>query len=67
VIPKTEINNILGEYDNKKITVGTLGSHSALNIFKGAKEEGFNTVCVCKKESEIVYKRLPCGISGILS
>ena len=59
MIPKTEINNILREYDNKKITVGTLGSHSALNIFKGAKEEGFNTVCVCKKESEIVYKRFP--------
>jgi 5-formaminoimidazole-4-carboxamide-1-(beta)-D-ribofuranosyl 5'-monophosphate synthetase len=59
VISKTEINKILGEYDSKKITVGTLGSHSALNIFKGAKEEGFNTVCVCKKESEIVYKRFP--------
>ena len=59
MIPKTEINDILREYDRKKITVGTLGSHSALNIFKGAKEEGFNTVCVCKKKSEIVYKRFP--------
>ncbi len=59
MIPKTEINDILGEYDRKNITVGTLGSHSALNIFKGAKEEGFDTVCVCKKESEIVYKRFP--------
>jgi len=59
VIPKTEINDILGKYDRKNITVGTLGSHSALNIFKGAKEEGFNTVCVCKKKSEIVYKRFP--------
>ena len=44
MIPKTEINTILGEYDRKNITVGTLGSHSALNIFKGAKEEGFKTV-----------------------
>jgi 5-formaminoimidazole-4-carboxamide-1-(beta)-D-ribofuranosyl 5'-monophosphate synthetase len=59
VIPKTEINTILGEYDRGKITVGTLGSHSALNIFKGAKEEGFNTVCVCKKQNEIMYKRFP--------
>ncbi|TET24947.1 MAG: formate--phosphoribosylaminoimidazolecarboxamide ligase [Candidatus Bathyarchaeum sp.] len=59
MIPKTEINDILREYDRKNITVGTLGSHSALNIFKGAKEEGFNTVCVCKKKSEIVYKRFP--------
>ena len=59
MIPKTEINNILGEYDREKITVGTIGSHSALNIFKGAKEEGFNTVCVCKKQNEIMYKRFP--------
>jgi 5-formaminoimidazole-4-carboxamide-1-(beta)-D-ribofuranosyl 5'-monophosphate synthetase len=59
VIPKTKINQVLADYDKKKITVGTIGSHSALNIFKGAKEEGFNTVCICKKESEIVYKRFP--------
>jgi len=66
VITKTEINNVLGDYDSKKITVGTLGSHSALNIFKGAKEEGFDTVCVCKKESEIVYKRFPLADQIIL-
>jgi len=59
VILKTEIDTILNEYDHNKITVGTLGSHSALNIFKGAKEEGFDTVCVCKKKNEIVYKRFP--------
>ncbi len=59
MISKNEINEILGKYDSKKITVGTLGSHSALNIFKGAKEEGFSTVCVCKKQNEIMYKRFP--------
>jgi len=59
VISKIEVDNILGKYDNRKITIGTLGSHSALNIFKGAKEEGFQTVCICKKETQIVYKRFP--------
>jgi len=59
MISKTEIDEILAGYNPQKITVGTIGSHSALNIFKGAKEEGFNTICVCKKESEIVYKRFP--------
>jgi 5-formaminoimidazole-4-carboxamide-1-(beta)-D-ribofuranosyl 5'-monophosphate synthetase len=59
VIPKTKINNILRKYDREKVKVGTIGSHSALNIFKGAKEEGFSTVCVCKKKSEIVYRRFP--------
>jgi 5-formaminoimidazole-4-carboxamide-1-(beta)-D-ribofuranosyl 5'-monophosphate synthetase len=59
LISKSEITNILDNYDSKKITIGTIGSHSALNIFKGAKEEGFKTVCICKKNSEIVYKRFP--------
>jgi 5-formaminoimidazole-4-carboxamide-1-(beta)-D-ribofuranosyl 5'-monophosphate synthetase len=59
VISKTEIDSILAKYDPSQITIGTLGSHSALNIFKGAKEEGFKTVCICKKETEIVYKRFP--------
>ena len=59
MITKNEVDKVLNAYDKNKITVGTLGSHSALNIFKGAKEEGFDTVCVCKKKSEIVYKRFP--------
>jgi 5-formaminoimidazole-4-carboxamide-1-(beta)-D-ribofuranosyl 5'-monophosphate synthetase len=59
LISKTEIDSILGKYDSGKITIGTLGSHSALNIFKGAKEEGFSTICVCKKETEIVYRSFP--------
>ena len=66
MIQKTEINTILADYDKKKISVGTIGSHSALNIFKGAKEEGFKTVCVCKKESEIVYKRFPLADQVII-
>jgi 5-formaminoimidazole-4-carboxamide-1-(beta)-D-ribofuranosyl 5'-monophosphate synthetase len=43
----------------KELAIGTLGSHSALNIFKGAKEEGFKTVCICKKENVIIYKKFP--------
>ena len=36
-----------------------MGSHSSLNIFKGAKEEGFRTVCVCKEKDAIMYKKFP--------
>lgn len=57
MIEKSHIVTILEEYDKDKVTIGTLGSHSALNIFKGAKEEGFRTVCVCTKENEIIYRR----------
>ena len=66
MIQKAEINTLLAGYVIKKISVGTIGSHSALNIFKGAKEEGFKTVCVCKKESEIVYKRFPLADQVII-
>lgn len=51
---------------NQDITIGTLGSHSALNIFKGAKEEGVKTVCICKKGDEIVYSRFPLADEIIL-
>jgi len=35
--------------DFKKYRIATIGSHTALQILKGAKEEGFETVCVCQK------------------
>lgn len=36
--------------------IATLGSHTALQILKGAKDEGFKTVCVCKKGQEKLYE-----------
>jgi len=46
---------VYGDYGD--ITVATLGSHSALQILKGAKEVGFKTLAICKKGRETVYKR----------
>ncbi|MCW4017663.1 MAG: formate--phosphoribosylaminoimidazolecarboxamide ligase [Candidatus Bathyarchaeota archaeon] len=54
-----EIGKILEKYDQKNIAIGTLGSHSSLNIFKGAKEEGFKTVCICKEKDTIMYQKYP--------
>ena len=59
MITKDEIDSIVRRYETRRVTIGTLGSHSALNIFKGAKEEGFGTICICKKSAEIVYQRFP--------
>ena len=53
------IGKVLDEYDLDDLAIGTLGSHSALNIFKGAKEEGFRTVCLCKERDMILYERFP--------
>jgi 5-formaminoimidazole-4-carboxamide-1-(beta)-D-ribofuranosyl 5'-monophosphate synthetase len=66
MITKAEIDDILRRYETGKVTIGTLGSHSALNIFKGAREEDFGTICVCKKGDEIVYQRFPLADDVIL-
>lgn len=39
-----------------KYTVATIGSHSALQILKGAKDEGFKTLCILNKENYDFYK-----------
>jgi 5-formaminoimidazole-4-carboxamide-1-(beta)-D-ribofuranosyl 5'-monophosphate synthetase len=36
--------------------IATIGSHSALQILKGAKEEGFSTICVCRKDMVKPYQ-----------
>ncbi len=59
MITPTDIAQILNKYDLKKVTIATLGSHSSLNIFKGAKEEGFRTVCICKPKDSIIYTKFP--------
>ena len=59
MITHKDIAKIVEKYDQKKLAIGTLGSHSSLNIFKGAKEEGFRTVCVCKEKDAIMYKKYP--------
>ena len=38
-------------------TIGTIASHSALQILKGAKEEGFKTLLIATSEREKFYKR----------
>jgi 5-formaminoimidazole-4-carboxamide-1-(beta)-D-ribofuranosyl 5'-monophosphate synthetase len=59
MITSQDIQKILHQYDLKNLAIGTLGSHSSLNIFKGAKEEGFKTVCICKEKDAIIYKKFP--------
>ncbi len=66
MITREEISQLVAKYDQKKLAIGTIGSHSALNIFKGAKEEGFRTVCVCKESDVIVYKKFPLADEFII-
>lgn len=38
-------------------SIATLGSHCALQVLKGAKDEGFKTILVCEKKRENLYRR----------
>jgi len=42
---------------NNKFTIATLGSHSALQILKGAKEEGFKTLVISLNKHISFYKK----------
>lgn len=39
----------------KDYAIATLGSHSALQILKGAKDEGFRTIAICEKGKSEPY------------
>lgn len=36
--------------------IATIGSHSSIQILKGAKDEGFKTAVICKKPMEKIYR-----------
>ena len=38
-------------------SIATLGSHCALQLLKGAKDEGFKTLLICEKKRQSLYKR----------
>jgi len=40
-------------------SIATLGSHCALQVLKGAKDEGLKTLLVCERKREKLYKRFP--------
>ena len=52
-----QIASIVDRYDLKSVTVGTIGSHSALEIMDGAKDENMKTVCICQKGRDLPYRR----------
>ncbi len=53
---RDKILKILSSYKREEIKIGTIGSHSALNILRGAKDEGFGTVCICRERERFVYE-----------
>ncbi len=52
-----KIQEIVTHYDFEKVRIGVLGSHSALEMGHGAKQEGFEVVIVCQKGREKTYTK----------
>lgn len=57
MIPQAEIKEVISRYDLGKIRIGSLGGHSALDVCRGAKDEGFETVVVAQKGREQTYTK----------
>jgi 5-formaminoimidazole-4-carboxamide-1-(beta)-D-ribofuranosyl 5'-monophosphate synthetase len=54
---RKKIQEIVARYDPKEIKIGVLGSHSALEMGHGAKQERFDVVVVCQKGREKTYTK----------
>ncbi len=55
MIKRKDIQKLASSYDPGKITIGVLGGHSGLDVCRGAKKYGFNTLAVCQKGREKTY------------
>lgn len=57
MISRDEIASIIEGYHRDDLRIGVLGSHSALEICRGARDEGFKTIVVCERGREKTYAR----------
>ena len=55
MVKSSEIKKIVNGYSD--VRIGVLGSHSALEIMDGAKDENFETIVYCQKGREGPYQR----------
>jgi 5-formaminoimidazole-4-carboxamide-1-(beta)-D-ribofuranosyl 5'-monophosphate synthetase len=61
MVPKERILNILDDYDKDNLVVATLCSHSSLQIFHGARMEGFKTLGIAVDQNTKFYNAFPLG------
>ncbi|CAB50540.1 formate--phosphoribosylaminoimidazolecarboxamide ligase family protein [Pyrococcus abyssi] len=57
MITREQVLEVLEKYDKDKITIGVIGSHSALDIADGAKEEGLPTLVVAQRGRHRTYEK----------
>jgi 5-formaminoimidazole-4-carboxamide-1-(beta)-D-ribofuranosyl 5'-monophosphate synthetase len=59
MVSRDSINRILDSYDKSKITIATACSHSSLQIFHGARKEGFKTLGIAVNQNTKIYDAFP--------
>ncbi|MCS7111192.1 MAG: formate--phosphoribosylaminoimidazolecarboxamide ligase [Ignisphaera sp.] len=55
--PQIDIETLLRTYDLDKVSIATLASHSSLQIFHGAKLEGFKTIAIVTEDRIWFYRQ----------
>ena len=61
MVPKEHIEKIVGGYDKDKLTIATVCSHTSLQIFDGARKEGFKTLGITVGQNIKFYDAFPRG------
>ena len=59
MVPKKRIAELLKDYDPEDITIATLCSHTSLQLFNGAKKEGFKTLGLAVNQKTKFYDAFP--------
>lgn len=59
MVSHDKIRKILDSYDKDKITIATACSHSSLQIFHGARKEGFRTLGIAVNQKTKIYDAFP--------
>ena len=59
MVSKEDIDKVIESYDTDNLTVATICSHSSLQIFHGAKKEGFKTLGICLGKPPKHYDAFP--------
>jgi len=60
-VTREKISGTLSSYDKKKLAIATICSHTALQIFHGARQEGIKTIGICTENRRKVYEAFPLG------
>ncbi len=57
MLSRDAVLDALSRYDRRALTIGVLGSHSAVDVADGAADEGYRTLVVAEERRERTYAR----------